>query len=184
QFFQGIFHLDKAQRFVHALFDLVFRHAVFAQAVGHIVRDAERIEQRAFLKDKSDLAAEAEQLHFREFTEVAAQDEHASGAGAEKTRGQLQGEGLARSGFSDQNFCLAGRDNKRKIPENVSLAEADADVFEGNDRPGVSFSSHTEFPRFLDSGEMTAPIPLRIWRLNEEFIPSSSQQSLTPMIGA
>ncbi len=58
KFVDGLLHLDETQRFADARLDFVFGDVFFAKAEGDVVVHIERIEERAFLKNEADAAAE------------------------------------------------------------------------------------------------------------------------------
>ena len=96
---------------------------LFAQTIGHVIRDAQGIEKSAFLKHKSDLPAKAEQFFFGHAAQIVAEHAHGSRIRLQKPRSQLQGERLSRSTFPDQNFCLARRNGKGKAVSTSPLSK-------------------------------------------------------------
>ncbi len=59
-----MFELDEFQDFADALVDFGFIDAIFAETVGDVVGDGHGVEERAFLEDEADLAAEIEEIDF------------------------------------------------------------------------------------------------------------------------
>src|SRR5580704_63040 len=61
---ESVFELDEFQDFADALVDFGFIDAIFAETVGDVVGDGHGVEERAFLEDEADLAAEIEEIDF------------------------------------------------------------------------------------------------------------------------
>ena len=99
-FFEGLLELDEAECFADALVDFGFVHGFLAEAEGNVVRDGEGIEERAFLEDEADLAAEIQQLGFGHFAYVVAHDEDLAGIGMNEASGEAHDQGLAGAGFA------------------------------------------------------------------------------------
>ena len=80
------------------------------QRIGHVLFDGHGIEQRAFLKQHADLAADFEQLPLAHGREILAEDEDLAGIGPHQAQRGLQQHGLAAAGRAQNHarFALAG----------------------------------------------------------------------------
>jgi len=137
QLFDGVFELDEAQGFAHARLDFFFGDAIFAEAVGDVVADGERVEECAFLKDKANLAAEGEKLVFGHGGDVTAKYANATGIGLKQSRGELECEGLAGAGLTKKGEGFARGDGEGEVAEDVTFFKAEADILKGDDRIGA-----------------------------------------------
>ena len=130
KFLDGLFHFDEAQRLAHLGFDFGFGHVFLAHAEGNIVEDVEGIEQRAFLKDETDAAAEIEELFFGHLAYILTHHQDLAGIGTNQAGGEFHDEGFAGAGFAEEDFGFAVRDVKRNATENISCFETQVDIAE------------------------------------------------------
>src|SRR5882672_5286841 len=72
----GVFEFDEAENLADVWLDFVGIGAVFEEAIGDVFGDGHRIEERAFLKDKADFAAEVEEFTFGHAGEILSEDSY------------------------------------------------------------------------------------------------------------
>ena len=106
---------------------------ILNQAVGHVVSDVERVEQRALLEDHADVVAEGEQFAVLELGDVLA--EHFDGArvGAEETVGELEQDGFAHARRAEHDAGFAALHFKGDVLENRVPGGAQRDAVEDHD---------------------------------------------------
>ncbi len=117
----------------------------FAETIGNIVGDTQRIEKCTLLKHKSDLPAESKQFPLRHAAQIVPEHAHCARIGFYQPHGQLQGERLSRSTLTNEHFCFARCNRKRKALQHVALVETNAYIFKGKNRfarQGPSSSSN------------------------------------------
>ena len=124
----GVLKFDEAEHFLNARDDLVLAETVFGETVGDIVADGERIEEGAFLKDKTDLTAEGEEVMLAHGRDAIAEDIDLAAVGAKETSGHLESEGFAGAGFTEEDEGFARLSAKGDPAENVAVGEANVDI--------------------------------------------------------
>ena len=130
QHVDGVLEFDEAKDFLHLRRDVFFVGAIFEQTIGDIFADGEGIEERAFLENKTNLAAELQEFLFRFAGNVLAKSLHGAAIGSEQAGGNFQGKGFAGAGFAEQDESFTGLRGKGKTTKNRAFVETDPDVVE------------------------------------------------------
>ena len=108
-----ILRADQADQPLDKLIHLVFgQAAVLAQRKGHIFAHAQRIEERAILKDHGDALANGAHALFIEVGDLLAFDVDGAGVGLEKTHQQAQRDRFAHAAAAQDAERLAARPPK------------------------------------------------------------------------
>jgi hypothetical protein len=134
---EGVFEFDELQDFADALIDFRFVDAIFAETVRDVVGDGHGIEERAFLEDKADLAAEVEEIDFGHGRDFVAEDTDSALRRMQEASGEFEGECFAGSGFAKEDHGFAREDFKGEAVEDVAFVEAETHVLKGYDGVGV-----------------------------------------------
>jgi hypothetical protein len=99
---------------------------LLAEAKGDIISHAHGVEERSFLKDKSDAAAEIEKVLLPHFADVVAHHPDAARVRPQQPGGQLEDKRLSGTAFAQQDFCLTRRNLKADPAKDIAFAEAQA----------------------------------------------------------
>src|SRR5919112_56627 len=102
-----VFEVDEAEHPAHLLLHLVLGHALLVQAVGDVVVDRERVEERALLEDHPDLLAHGHHLGLGVLGDVLAVNDDAARVGLEEAENQLDGRRLAAARAAEDDLRLA-----------------------------------------------------------------------------
>src|ERR1700674_2122423 len=120
--------LDEAQRFTHALLDLLCIDTFLAQAVRDIVCHCQRIEQRAFLKHEPNLPTKVQQLPLGHFRNFFPQHAYASAQRLEKSGRELERQCFSGPRLSEEHECLARQYLKGNAAQNITFVKTHVDV--------------------------------------------------------
>ena len=134
EFVESPLELDEAEGFGGAGGDLVVGEVLFDEPVADVVADGEGVEERTFLKDSADGAAKLEEVLLAHGADFFAEDEDATGVGAEQAVGELEQDAFADAGGAEEDAHFAGAHLEGDVFEDGLLLEADGDVVEDDDR--------------------------------------------------
>src|ERR1700676_801710 len=134
---ESVLEFDEAQDFADAAVDFLFGHFVFVEAVGDVVGYGHGVEERTLLKDKTDAAAEGQQVPLVHRGDWLVEDANAAGGRAHESGGQFEGEGFAGAGFAEEHQRFAVFYGEFHALENFAFGKADAYGIERYDRSGV-----------------------------------------------
>ncbi len=106
---------------------------LLAQAERHVFAHGERIEQRTFLEDHADEAAQLEKVIFLHLRNLLAQHPDMTAVRFEETQRQLEQDAFAGAGDAEQDLGFALVQVEGNAVEHDEVVEGDGDVFEVND---------------------------------------------------
>src|SRR5579859_6882174 len=129
---EGVSELHEAEDLADARFDFVGVDTVFVKAIGDVFSDGERVEERAFLKDEANLAADAEEFGFGDAGNVLAENADAAGIGAKEAGSEFKEKGFAGAGFAEEDHGFAFLGGEGDATENFAFGETEADIIELN----------------------------------------------------
>jgi len=129
QHVRGVLKLDEAEHFLDFGLDNVLGGAVFFEAIGHVFAYSERIEERTFLKDEADLAAELKKFVLRFAGNVLPHGADYSLIRTKEACGEFQSESFARAGFPEKDKRFFRLCRKGETTKNGALVEAEPDIF-------------------------------------------------------
>ncbi len=119
---------DEAKNFLDARDDFVLARPSSVKSVGNVVGDRQRIEQRAFLKNKADLAAEVKKIMLAHGGNAVAENFDLAAVGRKETGGHFESESFAGASLTEEHEGLASLGSKRDTAENVAIVEADVHI--------------------------------------------------------
>jgi hypothetical protein len=128
-----VIEFDKFENFLDARLDLFFREAVFGQAKSDILADGERIEEGAFLKNKSDAAAKIVKIPFGGVRDTKAKNVNFTAIRTHETDSEFKSESLASAGFAKEDEGFAVLSGERDAAEDVALGKAKMNVVKVDD---------------------------------------------------
>jgi hypothetical protein len=112
------------------------------QAVGDVVVDGERVEERALLEDHPDLLAHAHHLGLRVLGDVFAVHEDAPRVGLEQAQYEVDDGGLAAARAAEDDLRLAAVDEEADAVEDDAVVEGEDYVAELDGRDGALVVVH------------------------------------------
>jgi hypothetical protein len=109
---------------------------VLLETVGHVLADAERVEQGRALKQHRDALAHAGQLFFTHFGDLATVEHDLAGVRAQEADQHLEHDALADSGAPDDGQHFPALDLQVQARVNHLGTEGFGDAFEADQRLG------------------------------------------------
>ena len=107
-------------------------HGFFNQAVGDVLIDAERVEQRHLLEDDAQPRPQRKQLLFFQVGDVGAQHGDAAAVGPQQSQGELEQQGLAGAGDAQQDAGFAAVEGEGDVAQDFVPAQGEPDAVEAN----------------------------------------------------
>src|SRR5579864_7721288 len=132
EFFVRSLHFDDTKGFANTRLGFLRGNRFLVEAKRNIFRHVQRIEQRPFLKNKTDAPPEVEQFNFVHFGEVLAHHDNAASLRAQQPRRQFQKNGLAGAAFAKNNLRFAWNHFERNAAKDFSFVEGNAHVLEAD----------------------------------------------------
>jgi len=123
---------DEAEDFFYTRRDFLFPDAVLVEAVGNIFADGKGVEERAFLKDEADLAANFEEFGLGDSRDVLAENLNAAGIGTKEPGSKFEQKSFAGAGFAEEDYGFALPCGEGDAAKNLTFREAEADIFKFN----------------------------------------------------
>src|SRR6266542_1704057 len=108
---------DEGQHLAHRGRDCPIGLTLHAEAIGHVLEDAQMREEGVALKDEADIPFVG-----HEARHVLAADEDAAGVGLLEARDHPEGRGLAAAGRTEEREELGGPDLQAQLTDGIDLA--------------------------------------------------------------
>src|SRR5919198_3576959 len=124
----GVLEVDEAEHAADLLLDLLLGHALLVQAVGDVVVDRTKVEERALLEDHADLLPDAHHLGLRVFGDVLAVYEDAARVGLQEAEDELDGRGLAAARAAEDDLGLTPAHLEAETVEDDAVVEREGHV--------------------------------------------------------
>jgi hypothetical protein len=128
----GLGEFDETEDFFYARLDFLFVHAVFVEAIGDVFAHSKGVEERAFLKDEADLAADFEKFRLGHSRDVLAENLNTAGIGTKEPGSKFEQKSFAGAGFAEKDYGFALPGGKGDAAKNFAFRKAEADVLEFN----------------------------------------------------
>src|SRR2546423_5041378 len=134
---EGVLEFDKAEHLQDARRDFAVRKVVLSQAIRHVIGYGHGIEERTFLKDKSDRAAIFQELAFAHGRNLLPEDFDHALRGTQQAASEFESKGLAGTGLAEKHEGFPWHHLERNAAKDFALVKADTDILKIHHRDAV-----------------------------------------------